>query len=392
MATSAMLAVSVLGKKLYSKAVGSTNAWQEFSPQPAWDAGGDGPHFVVGLPGGGIITDRGSATNQYAHYSPVTNSWTYFNKPSHAGVYSVPRGSWAVSDNLVVTVSNALVDIWNGSSWTAITNVPNEPTGPTNPTCRRIAATSTTNIWVMGSSGTHAGESTVSVWDGATWTNHYSSILAIQPLFGWPRGLFAIGTLIFVIGSSGYMFRYDGSWLQIGTVIAGIDYLYDGWGLTNNFWLPARGGNAPDIWHRHDGIWTQEYDALVWYGAPLDGQSIYSDSTAQEVWACVGAGTTLFCTFNGGISGATWTTSAWIDGNAIDALGAQEAYTGCESITCSKPSIGSDFTLNHYNCLRSQFSNRAGQVCTPAAVPFSLAHQAYNIRNNTNKPVSGSLD
>ncbi len=59
---------------------------------------------------------------------------------------------------------------------------------------------------------------------------------------------------------------------------------------------------------------------------------------------------------------------------------------------CSVPPMDGNFTLNHYWCLKSQFTNSSREN-NPTVAPFALANQVGNLRGQIGgRHVSGSLD
>ena len=78
--------------------------------------------------------------------------------------------AWAVGFYTVGSTGQALIEHWNGTTWTQV------PSPSTNPSSEPsllsgVSATSSSNAWAVGSYATSSGGATViEHWNGTTWT------------------------------------------------------------------------------------------------------------------------------------------------------------------------------------------------------------------------------
>jgi len=63
--------------------------------------------------------------------------------------------------------STTLTEHWDGTSWTVVST----PSPGTDTSLSSVTATSATNAWAVGSTGTDAGNTTlIERWNGTAWT------------------------------------------------------------------------------------------------------------------------------------------------------------------------------------------------------------------------------
>jgi len=140
------------------------------------------------------------------------SAWTVITSPNQAGTTADQLESvaavaandiWAVGFAYPVNGNNAqLIEHWDGTSWSIVTGPDN---GLTDVTLNSVAASSATDVWMIGNGYTTANQylSFVEHWNGSAWTvnvftpdpttGNYPTLSAIAANSG---GAWAVGTLL----------------------------------------------------------------------------------------------------------------------------------------------------------------------------------------------------
>ena len=123
-----------------------------------------------------------------------------------------PSGNaWAVGEysNLAATMTRTLIEHWNGRAWKVQTSPRLKPRNTPFAELSGVAATSSRNVWAVGSYGNGPNQSLVEHWNGTAWTREalplprgtfYSQLLGVAATSArdaWAVGYDLRGALIF---------------------------------------------------------------------------------------------------------------------------------------------------------------------------------------------------
>jgi hypothetical protein len=137
-------------------------------------------------------------------------TWEQVSSPNPAGsahdnfldgvAITSATNAWAVGSYDPSTTSHALIEHWNGATWSQVTS-PN----PTGSQLFGVAATSAKNVWAVGTYlGSHSIQSLIVHWNGSTWkrvpspdpgdpsgTTDLSAVAASSATNAWAVGAFS---------------------------------------------------------------------------------------------------------------------------------------------------------------------------------------------------------
>ncbi len=128
--------------------------------------------------------------------------------------------AWAVGQAQVTGGETALIEQWNGSSWSIVPGAIGGTPG------RAVAAISPTDVWALTDVGKHGGVSGVENWNGSQWNT--VSLPTAEPLYGL-SALSADDE--WAVGSGGIILNWNGTqWSQIADLggnesLAAVDVL-----------------------------------------------------------------------------------------------------------------------------------------------------------------------
>lgn len=214
-----------------------------FSAKSAWVFGGTN---VDGAPSGTPVAERwnGKTWSQSALPKGVTDDVTAASAP-------------AADDIWAVTGFGGYVLHWNGKTWSVAKRLP-APKGALVPAqLTGVVATSATNVWVFGTSGSTLGLGTWH-YNGKSWSQWYGNTLGIA------EGSAVSAADIWAVRDGGYVpqtdiVHYTKTWKVVtASALSGLTFLYIDALTATDVWASAVSS------HNEAQSWLVHYNGRTW--------------------------------------------------------------------------------------------------------------------------------